>query len=378
MGRHFSFHRLLAMIHKEFIQMKRDRVTFAMLIGIPFLQLILFGFAINTNPKNLPTALLANDNSVYTRAFLEGLKNTEYFDISKRVANEEEAKKIIAEGSALFVISIPTDFTRRFFRGEHPSILVEVDATDPVATGSAISAINILAQTVFDNSLRGSLKFLQRREGSAGVIIHPKYNPENITQYNVVPGLLGVVLTMSMVVITSLGITRERERGTLENLLATPTQPLEVLLGKITPSIMVGYIQITLILLASYFLFKVPIEGSLLLLYICAFPFIAANLSVGITFSSLAKNQLQAMQMAFFFFLPSILLSGFIFPFSGMPTWAQWVGSMLPLTYFLRVVRGIMLKGNGIIEVWQNVWPIFIFTMVILFIGVNRYRKTLD
>lgn len=375
---HFSVHRLVAMIKKEFIQMKRDRLTFAMLIGVPLMQLILFGFAINTNPKHLPTAVLANDHSVFTRAFLQGMKNTDYFRINQEVTTEKQAKQMIARGKALFVVSIPTDFTRRLYRGERPNILIEMDATDPVATGSAIAAVNVLAQSVINDTLRGSLDYLASRPSPAGVIVHAKYNPENITQYNIVPGLLGVVLTMTMVLITSLAITRERERGTMENLLATPVRPLEVMIGKIVPYIMVGYIQITLILLAAYFIFRVPIEGSLLLLYLCALPFIAANLSVGLTFSSVARNQLQAMQMGFFFFLPSILLSGFIFPFTGMPSWAQVVGSLLPLTYFVRIVRGIILKGNGLLDVWHDIWPIVIFTTIILSVGVKRFRKTLD
>lgn len=374
----FSFHRLLAMIIKEFIQMKRDRLTFVMLIGVPFFQLILFGYAINTNPKNLPTAVMSSDNSAYTRAFLQGLKNTEYFHIVKNVKNEQEAKKMIAEGNVLFVISIPPDFSRKLVRGERPNILVEMDATDPVATGSAVSAVNVLTQSVYNSVLGGNLKALASAPAPAGVIVHPKYNPENITQFNIVPGLLGVVLTMTMVLITGLAITRERERGTMENLLATPVQPVEVMIGKITPYIIVGYIQVTLVLIVAHVLFRLPMEGSMILLYLCALPFIAANLSIGLTFSSLAKNQLQAMQMTFFFFLPSMLLSGFIFPFTGMPHWAQWLGSLLPLTYFLRVVRGIILKGNTFIEVWQNVWPIILFTVFVIFFGVKRYHKTLD
>ncbi len=375
---HFSWKRFFAMFRKEFIQMKRDRLTFAMLIGIPIIQLILFGFAINTNPKNLPTALLSYDQSEFTRAFVQGLKNTEYFKILAEARNEQEAQQLIARGKVLFVFSIPTDFTRRLVRGEHPAILAEIDATDPVATGSAISALNVLSQTVFDNALRGSLKSLQSQLPPAEIVVHAKYNPESITQYNVVPGLLGVVLTMTMVMITSLAITRERERGTMENLLATPVRPLEVMLGKITPYIMVGYIQITLILIAAHLLFAVPMEGSILLLYLSAFPFIVANLSMGLTFSSLAKNQLQAMQMAFFFFLPSILLSGFIFPFAGMPYWAQHLGSILPLTHFLRVVRGIVLKGNGFFDTWHELIPITIFAVIALTIGVKRFHKTLD
>jgi ABC-2 type transport system permease protein len=366
------------MIWKEFIQMKRDRLTFAMLIGIPIIQLTLFGFAINTNPKYLPTAVLSNDTSEFTRSFLQGLTNTEYFRISRQVQTEQEAERLIARGEVLFVVSIPTDFTRRLQRNEHPNILIEMDATDPVATGSATAAVNTLARTIFDRSLRGGTRYLEGKPSPAGVVIHAKYNPESITQYNVVPGLLGVVLTMTMVIITSLAITRERERGTMEILLATPVRPLEVMLGKITPYIMVGYIQFTLILLAAHFLFKVPIQGNLLLLFVCALPFMAANLSVGLTFSSLARNQLQAMQMAFFFFLPSILLSGFIFPFAGMPVWAQWLGSFLPLTYFVRIARGIILKGNTLADVWHNVWPIILFATVVMTIGVKRFRKTLD
>lgn len=377
-SKRFSTKRFFAIFQKEFIQIFRDRVTFAMLIGIPFIQLILFGFAINTNPKYLPTGLLINDHSEFTRAFLQGVQNTEYFKFTKIINTEREAQDLIARGDALFVISIPTDFTRRLVRGEHPAILVEMDATDPVATGAAVSALNTLARNIFDQTLTGSLKSLQKKDSPASVIIHSKYNPESITQYNIVPGLLGVVLTMTMVLITSLAITRERERGTMENLLATPVRPLEVMIGKITPYILIGYIQFTLILLAAHFLFQVPTEGSVLLLFVTAFPFIIANLSMGLTFSSIAKNQLQAMQMAFFFFLPSILLSGYIFPFTGMPQWAQVVGSILPLTHFLRVVRGITLKGNGFADVWRQLIPIIIFSVVILGIGVKRFRRTLD
>jgi ABC-2 type transport system permease protein len=378
MSRKFSWERLWAMIRKEFIQMRRDRLTFAMLIGIPLIQLILFGYAINTNPKHLPTAVLLNDHSPYTRAFIQGLKNTDYFRITKEISSEKAATESLAKGEVLFLVTIPTDFTRRLIRGERPNILVDVDATDPIATSNAIAAINTLAQTIFDDTLPGSLKFLAGSPASANAIVHAKYNPEANTQYNVVPGLLGVVLTMTMVVVTSLAITRERERGTMENLLATPVQPIEVMIGKITPYIAVGYVQIILIIIAACFLFGVPVQGSLVLLFISALPYIAANLSVGLMFSSLASNQLQAMQMAFFFFLPSIMLSGFIFPFSGMPQWAQWLGNVFPLTFFLRIVRGIMLKGNGIVEIWPNIWPIVLFTLVSLYYGIKRYRKTLD
>jgi ABC-2 type transport system permease protein len=277
-----------------------------------------------------------------------------------------------------FVINIPEDFTRRLLRGERPAILLEADASDPAATGPAIAAARMLADSVFDRDLDGPLSRLRGRPGPVEFRIHAHYNPENITQYNVVPGLMGVVLTMTMVVITALAITRERERGTMENLLATPVRPFEVMVGKILPYIAVGYVQVTLILFAARWIFHVPLVGSLGLVYAVAFLFIAANLAVGITFSTLARNQLQAVQMAFFFFLPSILLSGFMFPFRGMPEWAQWIGSGLPLTHFLRIVRGILLKGSGPADIAPELWPLLLFLAVAMAIGVKRYRQTLD
>jgi ABC-2 type transport system permease protein len=373
-----SWSRFIAVMTKEFIQMRRDKLTFAMIIGIPVMQLILFGFAINTNPKHLPTGILAEDYSPYTRAFIQGLKNTEYFNINHEITNETAAQNLLAEGKVLFLFSIPADFTQRLIRNEKPAILVEVDATDPVAIGGALSAVQVLSQNIFHQIHKNALSYLNHPEPAFNVITHAKYNPENISQYNIVPGLLGVILTMTMVVITSLAITRERERGTMEYLLATPVQPLEVITGKIMPYIIVGYVQILLILTTAHCLFQIPIEGNVLLLLIAVLPFIAANLAVGLTFSSIAKNQLQAMQMAFFFFLPSILLSGFMFPFRGMPNWAQYLGEILPLTHFLRIVRGILLKGNGLATIWPELWPILIFTLVVLGVGLKRYRKTLD
>lgn len=375
---YFSWSRWLAIIIKEFIQMRRDRLTFAMMVGIPMMQLILFGFAINTNPKHLPTAILTADHSVYTRAFIQGLKNTTYFEVSHEVNSEKEAERLVSENKVLFLFSIPSDFTSRLLRRENPSILLEADATDPIATSSALSAIKTMAESVLNPFFNGTTQDLQYHPPGFQVITHPKYNPDSISQYNIVPGLLGVVLTMTMTLITSLAITRERERGTMENLLATPVQPLEVMTGKIVPYVIVGYIQTFLILGAAHFIFDVPIEGSLLVLLIATLPFIAADLAVGLTFSSIAKNQLQAMQMTFFFFLPSVLLSGFMFPFYGMPLWAQCIGEILPLTHFLRIVRGILLKGHGISETWSETWPILLFTFGMLSIGLKKYRRTLD
>jgi ABC-2 type transport system permease protein len=377
MGR-FTFHRLWAVVMKEFVQMRRDRVTFGMMVGIPLLQLTLFGYAINSDPKNLPTALRLGDEGPFARTLVAEMRTSQYFAIVRVTDSEAEVERLLRLGDIQFAVNIPEDFTRRVLRGERPTVLVEADATDPAATGPAIAAFRALADTALDRDLTGPLARLRGTPGPVDFEVHAHYNPENITQYNVVPGLMGVVLTMTMVIITGLAITRERERGTMENLLATPVRPLEVMLGKILPYIAVGYIQVTLILVAARFLFNVPMVGSLVLLYVVSLLFIAANLAMGITLSTLAKNQLQAVQMAFFFFLPSILLSGFMFPFRGMPFWAQWIGTCLPITHFLRIVRGILLKGNGLFEIMPEVWPIALFVTVAMTVGVKRYRQTLD
>jgi len=376
--RKFTLHRLWAIVMKEFIQMRRDRVTFAMMIGIPLIQLTLFGYAINSDPKHLPTAMRIADHGPFARTLVAELSNSGYFDVVRITDSESEVERLLRLGEVQFVVNIPEDFTRKVLRAEHPTVLVEADATDPAATGPAISAVSALASTALDRDLTGPLSRLRASGPAVDFRVHAHYNPENITQYNVVPGLMGVVLTMTMVVITALAITRERERGTMENLLATPARPTEVMVGKIIPYIVVGYIQVSLILVAARFLFGVPMVGSITLLYAVSLLFIAANLAMGITFSTLAQNQLQAVQMAFFFFLPSILLSGFMFPFRGMPVWAQWIGTCLPITHFLRIVRGILLKGNGLAEIYPEVWPIALFVLVSMVVGVKRYRQTLD
>jgi ABC-2 type transport system permease protein len=374
----FSFARFRAIVVKEFIQMRRDRLTFGMMIGIPLLQLVLFGFAINSDPKHLPTAVLMADNGPQARSVLEAVRNSGYFDFVRQLRTESEAREALARGDVQFVVSIPENFSRDLLRGDRPPILIEADATDPAATGNALGALRALVDHALQNDLKGPLAFLAGAGDPIELRVHAHYNPEAITQYNIVPGLMGVVLTMTMILITGLAITRERERGTMENLLSMPTRPLEVLVGKIIPYILVGYIQAGLILVAAYVLFQVPMVGSLALLLFTALVFITANLAMGITFSSLAANQLQAMQMAFFFFLPSILLSGFMFPFRGMPVWAQMLGECLPLTHFLRIVRGILLKGNGFQEVVLELWQIALFAAIALAIGVKRYRRTLD
>jgi ABC-2 type transport system permease protein len=374
----FTFHRFWAVVLKELIQMRRDRLTFAMMVGIPLVQLTLFGYAINSDPKHLPTALRLADQGPFARTLVAEMANSEYFKLVRVTDSEAEVERLLRLGDVQFVVDIPADFTRRILRGERPTVLVEADATDPAATGPAIAAVRAIADTALDRDLTGPLAHLRGTPGPVDFEVHAHYNPENITQFNVVPGLMGVVLTMTMVIITALAITRERERGTMENLLATPVRPVEVIAGKVLPYIAVGYVQVTLILIAAKLLFGVPMIGSIALLYCIALLFITANLCMGITFSTLAKNQLQAMQMAFFFFLPSILLSGFMFPFRGMPVWAQWIGSCLPLTHFLRIVRGILLKGNGLSEIAPEIWPIAIFVAVAMTVSVKRYRQTLD
>jgi ABC-2 type transport system permease protein len=379
MHRHpFSIRRFAAVVSKEFIQMRRDRLTFGMMVGIPLLQLVLFGFAINSDPKHLPTAVYSADQSVFSRTLVWALRNSGYFEVRHLARSEEEIRTLLAAGRVQFVVHVPVDFSRRLLRGERPSLLMQADATDPAATGNALAALSTLLSTALERDLKGAVADLRAGPGAVRLILHRQYNPDIITQYNVVPGLMGVVLTMTMVIITALAITRERERGTMENLLSTPVRPAEVMMGKIVPYIIVGYLQVLLILVAAWWLFRVPMVGSVGLLLAVMLLFIFANLAVGITFSTLARNQLQAMQMAFFFFLPSILLSGFMFPFRGMPLWAQWLGELLPLTHFLRIVRGILLKGNGLELIAGDLWPLALFAALALGIGIKRYRQTLD
>ncbi|HEX6813502.1 MAG TPA: ABC transporter permease [Planctomycetota bacterium] len=374
----FSFGRFAAIVQKEFVQMRRDRVTFAMMVGIPLLQLVLFSFAINLDPKHLPTAVVLADHGPAGRALVAAMQNSGYFDVVATLSSEDEARQVLARGEVQFVVNVPPLFTHDVWRGARPAILVETDGTDPGSAGNAVGNLQRIVDSSLHRDLTGPLARLRPGESPIELRIHTLYNPEAITQYSIVPGLMGVVLTMTLVLITSLAMTRERETGTMENLLSMPARPLEVLLGKIVPYVLVGYVQVGLILLAARYGFDVPMLGSALLLVVLSAVFIAANLAVGITFSTVAQNQRQAMQMGMFFFLPSILLSGFMFPFRGMPGWAQAIGEVFPLTHYLRVVRGIMLKGNGLQDVASHVWPIALFTAIALVIGVRRYRRTLD
>ena len=374
----FSWSRWVGIIVKEFIQLKRDRLTFGMIIGIPVLQLVLFGYAINADPKRLPTAVLAADAGPYSRTLLAALQTSGYFRIDRLAAHQDEIERLLARGEVQFAVTIPENFDRKLVRGERPVLLIEADAADPSATSNAIAALSQIAFLALSRDLGGALAELKPGAPPVELRVHRRYNPEGVTAYNIVPGLIGTILTMTMVLMTGLAMTRERERGTFENLLATPALPIEVMTGKIVPYILIGLIQVTLVLAAAFSVFDVPMHGSPFLLYFVVLIFIAANLTLGITFSSIARNQLQAMQMTFFFFLPSILLSGFMFPFRGMPEWAQWLGSVLPLTHFLHLVRGIMLKGNTLVELWPQIWPILAFMLLVIAIGLRFYKRTLD
>lgn len=370
--------RMWAMVMKEFVQMRRDRMTFATMIFVPILQLVLFGYAINTDPKELPTAVLVRDQGPLTRAVLAAMRNSDYFEFTSQVRNAAELDALIRSGEVQFAVEIPASFERDVRRGDRPSILVIADATDPVATGTAISAVQGLVDTALRRELRGPDAAVKAKDPPFEVRLQRRYNPEGITQYNIVPGLLGVVLTMTMMMFTALAVTREIERGTMESLLAMPIKPVEIMIGKIAPFVLVGFVQMSIILGAAHLMFGVPIMGSVVLLIALSTLFAAANLAVGYTFSTVAENQLQAVQMTFFFFLPNILLSGFMFPFRGMPDWAQALGEILPLTHFLRIVRGITLKGNGLADMHMDVLALIVFMAIAMGLALFRFRRTLD
>jgi ABC-2 type transport system permease protein len=371
----FSINRLFALLRKEWIQVRRDAMTLRMIIAIPIMQLFLFGYAINSDPKNLPTGLLTTDHSKYERTIVAGLKNSGYYDI-RPLATEAEAEEGLANGDLLFVIEIPPGFDRAVDRGESPEILIDADATDPSAIGNATAA---LASVGAD--LQRDLPPIRQAEPQTPpfqFVVHARYNPEQLTVLNIVPGLICIVLTFSTLFVTTLSITKERERGTMENLLAMPVRPLEVMVAKITPYIVIGYAQVALILIASALFFQLPIRGSVPLLLFALGLFIAGNLALGVTFSTISANQMQATQLAQFTLMPSFLLSGFMFPFRGMPQWAQWAGEVFPTTHAMRIVRGMLLKGNGWTEIAPELWPIALFTLCVVGIAVWFYRETLD
>ncbi len=373
----FSIKRAMAIFHKEVIQMRRDRLTFAMMVGIPIMQLLLFGFAINTDPRHLPTFIELHDSGPASRAIIHGLEASEYFDVRGTVSSAEQARQALVSGGALFVVTIPENFEVELLRGESPQLLLDADATDPVATSAAAGAFPKVVDRVMKNFLVGTA-LQQQEKPVVEPVIHRRYNPAGRTAVNIVPGLLGVILTMTMTLMTSIALTRETERGTLETLLSTPTKPAEVMVGKIMPFILIGLLQVGLMLALAKALFGVPFWGSEVTFSAAVAGFILVNLSIGFLFSTVARSQMQAMQMTFFFFLPSILLSGFMFPFAGMPDWAQIIGEALPITHFIRIVRAVMLKGAGFVNMWPELMALGLIFLVVAGLAILRYRRTLD
>lgn len=374
----YSSGRFTAVLVKEFIQMRRDRMTFAMMIALPIIQLILFGFAINNDPKNLQTYVEMNDAGPVSRSFLAAMRNSEYFDFQGIVANTEQIDAVLKDGRAAFVISVPEGFERAVLRGDRPSLLVIADATDPAASGNAVAALNQLVSSSLQGMTDAVLQSLAARPPPFSVIVHNRYNPAGVTSYNIVPGLLAIILSMTMVMITAMAIVRESERGTMEALLSTPARPIEVMLGKILPYVVIGYVQTLVFLGMALILFEVPFNGSWQSFLIGVNVFIVVNLALGFLFSTVARSQMQAMQMSFFYILPSILLSGFMFPFSGMPIWAQYIGAAIPTTHFIRIVRKVMLKGGAIAEIIPDLAALLIIMVIITGLAMLRYRQTLD
>jgi len=374
----FSLDRMMAVLVKEFIQLTRDRITYALILAVPVIQMLLFGYAINTDPRHLPTAVLVQENSVFARSIVSAMANSSYFDIVRQARTPAELDALVRTGEVQFAVTIPGDFTRRVLRRDRPQILVEADATDPTATGSALAALASLPTEALRHDLEGAAANGQAAAPPFELVVHRRYNPENITAFNIVPGLLGVVLTLTLVMMTAIGVTREQERGTMESLLATPVQPLEVMIGKLAPFVIVGMIQTALILLVARLLFGVPMEGGWPGLILGTALFIIGSLGLGFLISTLTRTQLQAMQLSVFYLLPSILLSGFMFPFRGMPVWAQWLGTMIPVTHFLRIVRGALLKGQSFADMAPSLLALAVFVCAVAALALARYRTTLD
>lgn len=374
----FSLKRLYAIVLKELIQMRRDRVTFVMMLGVPLVQLILFGYAINLDPKGLPAALVTTSQDQYTRAMVTALENTGYYRFDHLVDSAEAGDRLLENGTVSFVVTIPADFARRVIRGDHPQILIEADATDPSVASGAISTLSTVAAQALLREQSAEVQSSREKANQLEVVVHRLYNPEGITQYNIVPGLLGVILQLTMVMMTSMALTRETERGTMENLLAMPASPLEIMLGKVIPYLMVGAVQVLVVLGAARFLFGVPFVGSMTLLLVGISIFVMSLVLLGYTFSTLARSQMQAMQLTFFFFLPSLMLSGFMFPFRGMPDWAQVLGQIFPLTHFLRVIRAVMLKGADFVTISNEIGALVLFVVIYAGLALLRFRRTLD
>jgi ABC-2 type transport system permease protein len=373
-----SLGRIWAVFMKETVQIRRDRLTFAVMFGIPIMQLILFGYAINMNPKHLPAALLVEEQTPIVRTMIQSLKTSDYYDFVIQTDDPRETGDLLARGEVAFVVSIPAGFTRKLVRGERPQLLIEADATDPAAASGAVAFAQTILTDALRHDLKGPIASLAGGPPPFDLVVHQMYNPEAKTSYNIVPGLLGVILTMTLVMITAIAMTRESEQGTIENLLAMPVKPSRSCWARSLPYVAVGAGQTLLILLAARMLFDVPFIGNPWILFLGVSVFVLANLALGFTFSTIARTQMQAMQLTFFFFLPSILLSGFMFPFRGMPEWAQIIGEGLPLTHFLRIVRGVMLKDTSLAQLQNPIIALCVFTAVAVSIAMLRYRRTLD
>lgn len=374
------FLRIKGLIRKEFILIIRDRGTIAMLVILPIMLLIVFGFAINLDPKNLPTAIISYDHSPLTRNFISGLQTSGYFNIVNTTTDVNLVREKLNSGKISFAMTIPANFTKKYIRGENPQLLVEIDGSDPGSSASALGNVlpilNLAIQQFNERGLAPPMPSTFER--TVNLTIHRMYNESNRSAFNIVPGLIGVLLTITMVMLTSTAITSEFESGTMEMLLSTPLLPTEIILGKVIPYIVLGYLQLTSVLIFGKLLIHIPIQGSLFLLYVAAAPFIIANLMVGMIFSAIATTPMQAMQLSTFYQLPSMFLSGYVFSFYGMPLWAQWIGTCLPMTYFMRITRGIMLKGSDMVQIVPNILPIIVIALLLIILTRMVFRKTLD
>lgn len=370
----FSILRIHAVVIKEFRQILRDKGTLALIIMMPLMLMLLFGYAINNNPRNLPTALVVNSQGELSRSLIKAMENTGYFRIKSVTRDLELASELMKRGNVQFVIYFPHDLERDLARGFAPKILIDIDATDPASSAQVSSALI----AAFNEAISRDKFNPEHQNSEFELVVHTKYNPELLTRYQIIPGLIGILLTLTTILLAGISMTKEYERGTMENLLATPLYPTEVMLGKILPYLFISYLQICVLLFIARYLFELPVITNWGSLIACCTLLMLANLGVGFTFSTLAKNQLQVMQMTYFFFLPSLLLSGFMFPFYGMPRWAQILGEFFPLTHFLRMIRGIWLKNALITDYAYDVIAIFVFLCASTTLSLYRYKRTLD
>lgn len=373
-----SIQHIMAIFKKEFLHLRRDKATIIMIIFMPLMQLFLFGFAINSDPHHLSTGVITHDQSIFSRNILYAMKNSRYFNITHNVSSLSEGKKLLKEGKINFLLTIPNQFYKKLISKQTPQILIEADATDPIAVARPLGVFEKIIQNAIEKDAKGTLQFLKPNPPPYSIVIHQLYNPENLSHYNFIPGLIGIVLMMTCITMTASSLTNEKEKGTMENLLSMPIQPIEVMLGKVTPYIFIAFLQAFIILSMAYFVFGLPLHGSFFLIFLSLFLFISCKVSLGYIISVISKNQTQSNQMSTFFMLPSILLSGFMFPFSGMPGWAQFLGSLLPTTYFMRLMRSIILKGCSFIEMFSFIWPLCLMLIIIIFLSVKIYKRTLD